>query len=353
MKKSILPRYLLALSVVFIVLSVSVLFISCAIEEADLVPLGALTITAYDTSNNIEIIESDILIDGNIQVGRQLPATFTGYEQGEYEITLQPGFGYRAQTRTVSVSPPDTSLTVFEFDAPDTSEANNGRVRITVEPETEGVAIIINESFYPNMNIPDYAPVDLLITPGSYSFSVFKEAYRTLTPALYDTIISNIDTLNFSFTLEAGTYGNTPGLMAPDFEFPTDLGDTLSLGQYRGRLVLLTWWFYDCEPCRHEFPIINEVYEDRFADGFRVLAINTGWVEIGPDDSNFLAFRDELNLTLPILINTYGENFAFVDYGFLTAPTNFIINASGEIVDRRGQYSDAQELNDLIDLYLP
>jgi thiol-disulfide isomerase/thioredoxin len=63
-----------------------------------------------------------------------------------------------------------------------------------------------------------------------------------------------------------------PGLPFLLVEIAT--GKTVSLDDYRGRVVLVNFWYPLCGPCRGEFPFLQQVlakYRDR---GFALLAIN-------------------------------------------------------------------------------
>lgn len=51
-------------------------------------------------------------------------------------------------------------------------------------------------------------------------------------------------------------------------------GKKVSLDDYRGRVVLVNFWYPLCGPCRGEFPYLQAVLEKYRARGFEILAIN-------------------------------------------------------------------------------
>ena len=51
-------------------------------------------------------------------------------------------------------------------------------------------------------------------------------------------------------------------------------GKPVSLADYRGRVVLVNFWYPLCGPCRGEFPFLQAVLEKYRARGFEILAIN-------------------------------------------------------------------------------
>src|SRR5947209_6278565 len=66
------------------------------------------------------------------------------------------------------------------------------------------------------------------------------------------------------------------GKMAPDFALPALDGRTISLAQYRGKKIVLSFWASWCEPCRLETPALKEFYESNRnkTDNFELLAIS-------------------------------------------------------------------------------
>ena len=51
-------------------------------------------------------------------------------------------------------------------------------------------------------------------------------------------------------------------------------GKPVSLDDYKGRVVLVNFWYPLCGPCRGEFPFLQTVLEKYRAQGFEILAIN-------------------------------------------------------------------------------
>lgn len=59
--------------------------------------------------------------------------------------------------------------------------------------------------------------------------------------------------------------------------------------------VVLNFWYLQCNPCRAEFPYLQEAYEE-YSDKIEVLALNP----INDDDEAIAAFQKELGLTFPM-----------------------------------------------------
>lgn len=57
-----------------------------------------------------------------------------------------------------------------------------------------------------------------------------------------------------------------PGNPAPDFSVETLNGESVNLSQYRGKVVLMTFWSTRCAICHNEIPSLNRMagrYKDR------------------------------------------------------------------------------------------
>jgi len=90
-------------------------------------------------------------------------------------------------------------------------------------------------------------------------------------------------------------------LPAPDYRSATLAGDSVSISDLQGEVVLLNLWATWCAPCRHETPFLQNVYE-RYRDrGFRIVGIS----QETSDAANQIAdFVEEYGVTYIILHDT-------------------------------------------------
>lgn len=125
------------------------------------------------------------------------------------------------------------------------------------------------------------------------------------------------------FPVEVGS--RAPNFKAVDIE----TGDTVSLDQYRGQVVLLNVWATWCAPCREEMPSIERLHRQLADSGLKIVAVS---VDEG-DVAVVKAFQREFGLTFRIL----HDRARTIDRIYQTTgwPETFILNRDGLIVKKR------------------
>lgn len=115
----------------------------------------------------------------------------------------------------------------------------------------------------------------------------------------------------------------TKGAPALDF-ITSDLnGNNLKLSDFRGKIVVLNFWFTKCGPCIAEMPALNELVEFYKNENVVFLALTFNKKEIVQQ------FLESQSFNYTILANA---NDAINIYGVNSYPTNIVINQKGEIV---------------------
>lgn len=115
-------------------------------------------------------------------------------------------------------------------------------------------------------------------------------------------------------------------MQATDFELQTLDGDTMSLHDQRGKVVILNFWASWCEPCRYEMPHFQSFYE-RYQQEVEIIAVN---VTSKDHIADVEAFRDTYRLTFPILLDETGDISTM--YGAFSIPTTVILDRDGQVV---------------------
>ena len=118
------------------------------------------------------------------------------------------------------------------------------------------------------------------------------------------------------------------GFAAPDFTLDTLDGETLSLSNLRGQVVLINLWASWCPPCRAEMPALDNVYRQYREAGFVVLGLNTTYQDSETDASIFVR---TLGLEFPILLDRDGA--VSRQYQLQALPTSYFVGRDGTIRD--------------------
>jgi peroxiredoxin len=121
-----------------------------------------------------------------------------------------------------------------------------------------------------------------------------------------------------------------PGFSAFDLE-----GNTVTLDDHRGKVLLVNLWATWCTPCKAEMPSMQRLYEEIQDDDFEILAVSidqvTGDHEPGnPLGGKIEAFADSLNLTFPVLHDPEGG--ISVIYQASGVPESFVLDRDGILV---------------------
>ena len=116
--------------------------------------------------------------------------------------------------------------------------------------------------------------------------------------------------------------GIEAGTRAPAFSLPAIDGEEVSLGDYRGRPVLLVFSDPNCEPCNELAPELAELARNQ-ADGLAVLMVSRGEVDANRRKA------EEHGIDFPVVIQP-GWKLS-KQYGIFATPVAFLIGKDGVI----------------------
>ncbi len=123
------------------------------------------------------------------------------------------------------------------------------------------------------------------------------------------------------------TLRNKKSTKAPDFELAMYTENrNAKLTDYKGKVVLLTFWFPGCGPCRGEFPHFQEIVNKFSNDKLAYIGIN-----VYPEQDDYvIPFMNGTKYTFTPLKST--AQWAQEVYKVRGQPTNFLIDQDGNIV---------------------
>lgn len=113
-----------------------------------------------------------------------------------------------------------------------------------------------------------------------------------------------------------------------DFELVNyDTGKTVKLSDYRGRVVLVNFFFPTCHTCRGEFPFLQKIHEEYGPDKFVLLAVN---IEPTEDKAVLPLFKNLKVNFIPLQSPRAG--WSDTTYEVSSAPVNMLVDKEGRVV---------------------
>lgn len=136
------------------------------------------------------------------------------------------------------------------------------------------------------------------------------------------------------------------GLPAPPFSLPDLNGKTVSLGDFRGKYVLVDFWYHNCGFCRQMAPGLRNIYRDLKGKGFEIISISIDsksyekeWREAIREDSATWTELWDYDKTVPD------------QYGVVGYPHLFLLDKEGKLVQQIIGYTSEAELRKILSTY--
>ena len=109
-----------------------------------------------------------------------------------------------------------------------------------------------------------------------------------------------------------------------EFTLPDIKGETQSLSDYRGKVVLVNFWASWCMPCVQEMPELTQLKQHLADQPFVILALN-----VGEGEKRVKHFAKRTSFDLPVLMDNSSK--VFNEWKIEIMPTSFLIDASGRV----------------------
>ena len=144
----------------------------------------------------------------------------------------------------------------------------------------------------------------------------------------------------------SGLTGVNKGNLASGFTLEALDGSSVSLGEYRGNVVLINFWATWCPPCRAEIPDIENVYRARQDDGFVVLGVS-----VEESREAVAPFVEAMGMTYPVLLDERGQVLKM--YRAIGLPMSVLLDQDGVIQVRHVGALTMEQLEEYLAQVLP
>ncbi len=129
------------------------------------------------------------------------------------------------------------------------------------------------------------------------------------------------------------------GAEFPDFQVKDINGKSLSLDQFKNKVVLIDFWATWCPPCVEEMPYIVKTYKKYYDKGFEIIGIS-----LDQNENRFLKFIKDNDMTWRQYFDgKRGQNGLARKYSVDSIPTTFLIDPNGKIIAKNLRGSALEE----------
>jgi peroxiredoxin len=142
----------------------------------------------------------------------------------------------------------------------------------------------------------------------------------------------------FGYLLVAGSAGAATAHVAVGQEPPPKLGWHAKLSDYRGKIVIVSFWASWCPPCRKELGVLAAIQQQATRDKVVVFSVN--WQENAQRFQQLKRFFKDKNLDLTLISDEDG--YIGRQYGVQAIPFMVIIGRDGKIAAVHIGYGDGE-----------
>ena len=120
----------------------------------------------------------------------------------------------------------------------------------------------------------------------------------------------------------------------------------LTLKSLRGKVVVVDFWAFDCEPCLETMPHITDLYEKYSSAGLVVIGVHTPRADYEKNVEKLRAAITKLGIKFPVVVDD--KQKIFRDYLCDLWPSQFVIDRNGIVRYSHGGVGRYDEMEEVV-----
>src|SRR3954469_9478800 len=152
-----------------------------------------------------------------------------------------------------------------------------------------------------------------------------------------------VDPSQLDQPVSLSTFGRAPDFTGTQDWFNTPSGESLSMSDLRGKVVLIDFWTYTCINCIRTLPYL-EAWQQRYGrDGFTIVGIHSPEFPFEKDAGNVEAAIRQNHLTYPVVQDN--DLATWNAWGNQYWPADYLVDAQGNVRSAHfgeGGYSETE-----------
>jgi thiol-disulfide isomerase/thioredoxin len=297
--------------------------------------LGACAKDASDAKETADSAQPEAVAQGHDQVAESNSPSAQAYAQLQEEVLEIQKTATTQAKMAEAIAQIAEKFKGFLKEYPDSDEANDATLQLgmlyTVSMELDKATPYLEDYIrradeddenvgFAHFYLAEAYKKQERFDDAKSHYKIFLDKYSNLNPKYTSSANSSLDDLQ---VLRRLSVGNEP----IPFDVKAIDGKTISLANYKGKVVLLDFWATWCMPCKVEMPNVIRIHKKYNKQGFEIIGIS-----LDRDRNALEKYVKDNEMNWPQYFDGQGWNSGLASkYRVREIPTTYLIDKKGKI----------------------